>query len=972
MSDDRQQKLAAARKALIAKKLKGKLNTAVTPALTIQPRPEDAPARASFGQQRLWYLQQLHPDSTAYNMVSAAEVRGMVDVRALEQAVHTIVERHEALRTAFVMQDGEIIQQVTDSPTVTVHEETLDADAVTRRIQQIVAQPFDLTTAPLLRVTLLRPDDAPPVLVFVVHHIVCDEWSLGVLWRELTTTYAAQVNEQAPNLPDLPVQYADVTHWQHEQMQSGAWNDEINYWRNQLSGDLPLLHLPTDHPRPAVQAYNGELLTTTLPDDVSQAVQAISKTARTTPFVTLLAAFQVLLHRYTGQNDILVGTPVANRGAAEVENLIGFFLNTLVMRADFAESQSFNKLLADVRHQSLAALANQNVPFDELVRVLQPPRDASYHPIFQVMFVYQDEETLPQLGGADVHPFQVDAGVSKFDLTLFARLQDGAFNVGVEFNTALFRRSTGQRLLAHYASLLRSIAHSGDTPVSELNLLPDEERRQLLSIGGGEAHPEPDHTLIHDYIARQPDTAAAVMYNGEAMTYGELNARSNQVAHYLLRHGLRVGTPVGICVERSPEMLVGILGILKAGGAYVPIDPAYPQERIRYIIEDAGITTLLMQSALMADFAGQDVAALPLDASAELTQLPACQPDVKITPGSHAYIIYTSGSTGKPKGVRITHYNLVHSTHARFIYYPQHPEAFLLLSSFAFDSSVVGIFWTLCTGGTLYLPPQYAERDVTQLADLISEYDITHLLALPSLYGVLLDYADSAKIDSLNTVMVAGEACPIDLVQRHYTRLPNATLYNEYGPTEGTVWSTAWAIPPDAQKMLIGSAIPTMQTYILDGAQQPVPFGIAGELYIGGKGIAEGYHNRPALTAERFLANPFGDGRLYRTGDLARYLPDGTIEFLGRVDHQVKINGYRIELGEIEEALRRHSAVTEAAVLPMEDTALNSNNAPEDDLTERIAGALASHPGAARLLADIEAMSDDEAAAIVKSMGGEQ
>ncbi|MEM6529954.1 MAG: amino acid adenylation domain-containing protein, partial [Chloroflexota bacterium] len=539
------------------------------------------------------------------------------------------------------------------------------------------------------------------------------------------------------------------------------------------------------------------------------------------------------------------------------------------------------------------------------------------------------------------------------------KLAGDRITLSLEYDTDLFYEETAHRLLDHFETFLHSIAADPAQNITALNTLPAAERDILLNQWTQTQAPFSAEAFAHDLIASHPAEAVAVRYGDGVLTYGELDARANRVAQYLLRNGVQPGTFVGLCVERSLEMVVGIVGILKAGCAYVPVDPAYPEERIAFLLQDAAMPLLLTQTHLLDAVGAHNMPCVTLDDTALFAEMPATLPDVTVTPDDLAYMIYTSGSTGKPKGVRVTHRNLVHSTTARFTVYPHAAERFLLLSSFAFDSSITGIFWSLCQGGTLCLPPHYAERDVMQIAALIEQYGVTHILLLPSLYQILLEFAQVGQLATLNTIMVAGEACPLTLPAEHYAALPHATLYNEYGPTEGTVWSTVWEIPAEPEKMLIGKAIPNMYTYIMDAQLQPVPVGVAGELYIGGEGITQGYHNRPELTAERFLPDPFRGGMVYRTGDLARYLPDGNIEFLGRMDNQVKISGHRIELSEIENALLTHPHVSDAAVLVVEQAA--SADVTDDDLL----AALAAHPDVDALLDEIEAMSDDEVQALL-------
>ncbi|MEL6150832.1 MAG: amino acid adenylation domain-containing protein [Chloroflexota bacterium] len=917
----------------------------------------------------MWYLQHLNPQDTSHHMTTAVRIGGDVAVEALQQAFHTLVARHEILRTAFVLEGDHLVQWMQEPGDHGFRLEVGDflGDAPDGYIRDLASRPFNLAEGPLMRATLLQSEAGASgtVLVIVMHHVISDEWSMGLFWRELSAAYTAHKNGVPVDLPPLSVQYGDFAWWQRQQFADGQHTAQMAYWRETLAGELPLLQLPIDRLRPRVQRHRGAFIQRELSSGLTAALQQIAKDARTTLFVMMLAAYQAFLYRQTQQTDILVGTPATNRDQQQTESLIGFFLNTIVFRADLSEAQRFSDLLATTRGQSMQALANQAVPFEQIVSDLNPPRDPGYHPIFQTMFVYQDGAAHQQtLGDLSLTPITVDAGISKFDLTLFTKLAGDTLELSMEYDTDLFHDETAHRLLDHFETFLHSIAAAPSQSITTLNMLPDAERDMLLNQWTQTQAAFPAETLTHDLISNHPTDVIAVRHGDEMLTYGELDACANRVAQYLLQNGVQPGTFVGLCVERSLEMVVGIVGILKAGCAYVPVDPAYPEERIAFLLRDAAMPLLLTQTHLLGALAAHNIPCVPLDDAALFADMPATLPDVDVTPDDLAYMIYTSGSTGQPKGVRVTHRNLVHSTTARFTVYPHAAERFLLLSSFAFDSSITGIFWSLCQGGTLCLPPHYAERDVMQIAVLIAQYGVTHMLLLPSLYQILLEFAEPAQLATLNTIMVAGETCPLTLPAQHYATVPGATLYNEYGPTEGTVWSTVWEIPPQPEKMLIGKAIPNMVTYILDAQLQPVPVGVVGELYIGGEGITQGYHNRPELTAERFLPDPFGSGTIYRTGDLARYRPDGNIEFLGRMDNQVKISGHRIELSEIENALLTHPQVSEAAVLVVEQPVSAEKPAAVSD--EMLLAALAAHPDGQALLDEIEGMSDEAVQALLE------
>jgi amino acid adenylation domain-containing protein len=953
--------LSQAKRDLLARRLRGDAGAPLTlPA--IPRRPAHAPARASFAQERLWFQYQLDPNSPAYNMHEAYRVRGDLNVSTLERAVQAVVQRHEALRTTFAEIDGQLQQVVAPEATFQINRLDLTGQpeqALAQRAIEEARHRFDLQTGPLLRLTVARQNEASHALLLTMHHIISDEWSNGVFWREVCAHYNAHVTDTPLALPALPIQYADYAHWQRDALKGDGLQRQLDYWRSQLAGELPLLQLPTDRPRPTAQSYRGAMRTRSIPADVAECIRALAQQAGATPYMALLAAFNALLHRYTGQKDIIVGTPIANRAQTETQHAIGFFLNTLALRANVSGGMTFRDVLTNTRDIALNAYANQAVPFERVVDEVQPKRDLSHHPIFQVMFVHQqDAATDVQLRGVEVEPVFVDGGVSKFDLTVFARESQHGLTIAIEYATDLFDAPTIERMLAHYEVLLTSAVLQPDQPIEQLAWMSAAERHQVLVAWNETSIAVPPQTCIHPLIedaAQRTPQADAVRFGDHCLSYVELNARANQLAHHLRRLGLTPGAPVVLCVERSLEMIVGIVGILKAGGAYVPLDPAYPQDRLAFALEDTRASIVLTQSHLHARLPETQARVVSLDADwPEIANEPQDNPTPNTTPDDLAYVIYTSGSTGAPKGVMVTHRNLVASTSARFTFYPDRAERYLLLSSFAFDSSVAGIFWTLCQGGTLCLPEQKQEQDVSVIADLIAQHGITHTLCLPSLYSLLLDYAAPGQLDSLKVVIVAGEACQANLVSKHYAALPRAGLYNEYGPTEATVWSTACHIPRDFQgaSVPIGRPIPNTQNYVLDAALQPVPIGIAGELCIAGEGVATGYLHQPELTRERFVTCDFGDGliaRLYRTGDLVRWQPDGTLAFLGRADHQVKIRGYRIELGEIEAMLRQHPSVREAVVVVREE-------AREADEVERLAAWLARVDGAlaARWLDEIE------------------
>ncbi|WP_420644937.1 non-ribosomal peptide synthetase [Candidatus Leptofilum sp.] len=928
---DRLANLSPAKRALLEKRLRGEQTAVPTQQPSTIPRqPQDEPAVLSFAQERLWFLQQLTPNSTAYNMHEAVEWQGQLNVTALQTSLNQLVARHPSLRTAFRNQNGRPVPVVV--PSLTLPLPFQDLQSLPPQEQEIEVEklavaeaqrPFNLESGPLLRSSLLKLAPERHIFLLTMHHIVGDEWSLEQLWRELRQTYEAALASSTPSLPELPITYADYAHWQRSQQANGRFDDALTYWQNQLAGELPHLQLPTDSPRPATASDHGGMRRQTLPVKLLPALRHLSQQHKTTLFMTLMAAFQTLLHRYSQQADILIGTPITNRSQPETQHLVGLFLNTLVIRGQIEAERPFTTLLTQTRQTMLDAFVHQELPFEQLVQAIQPQRNPATNPLFQVMFVYQKEEpVLANWPGATLTRRPVDGGVSKFDLTLFVTEADGTLTAAIEYRTDLFTAATVDRMLAHFEVLLTGIVAAPETAVAHLPLLTANEKTTLAAwqqpppVDFG-SRPDAIYSLIEKFAQETP-TATAVSSHNQQLTYAQLNEQANQLAHYLQAKGTNPGDRIALYLPRSPEMIVSILAIHKAGCAYVPLDPSYPAERLAWMLEDAQATLLLTQKPMADQFAGR-VTLVDIEAERpQISQRPADDTAVPPNPDALAYIIYTSGSTGKPKGVMVNHRNLRHATLARHHYYPHKPERFLLLSSVAFDSSIVGIFGALSQGGHLVLPQPGQEQNVQQLAQIIAQNKITHLLALPSLYTLLLEGAAPAQLESLIDVIVAGESCPPQLVQAHDGRLPHTMLYNEYGPTEGTVWSTVYQIEPDWQgsSVPIGKPIPNTAVRVLDAHQQPVPVGVPGELYVGGAGVVTGYWQRPQLTAERFVTLCPGtpSDTFYRTGDLVCWLPDGNLQFLGRVDQQIKLRGFRIELGEIESVIKSHATVVETAV----------------------------------------------------------
>jgi amino acid adenylation domain-containing protein len=905
----------------------------------ILPRSENAELTLSYAQQRLWFLDQFEPDSPFYNMPLALHLAGTLNVAALEQSLQEIIIRHEALRTNFITVDGQPSQiiQTESSWTVSIvdlkHLSTTEREIATQQLaQQEAIQPFDLATQALVRVTLVMQSETEHVLLLCMHHIVSDGWSMGVFVQELVALYNAYSQGQTSPLATLPIQYADFALWQRQWLQGEVLQSQLTYWQKQLASAPALLSLPTDRPRAAVQTYNGTHQYFALSLELTSKLTKLSQEQGVTLFMMLLAAFDTLLYRYTGTEDILVGSPIANRDRSEIEGLIGFFVNTLVLRTDVSGDPSFNELLTRVREMAMDAYSHQDLPFEMLVEVLQPERNLSHTPLFQVMFALQnDPMSVVELTGLTVSPLPIESATAKFDLTLSME-NTSAGLLGVwEYNTDLFDSSTIARMTGHFVTMLEGIVANPQKRISHLPMLTAVEQQLLVEWNDTQVNYLQDlciHQLFEEQVKRTPD-AVAVVFEEQQLTYAQLNSRANQLAHYLRSLGVEADVLVGICLDRSLEMLVGLLGILKAGGAYVPLDPEYPQERLNFILEDAEVSVLLSQQQLVEKLPEHQVRVVYLDSDWEkIAQESKSNPLNEITASNLAYVIYTSGSTGQPKGVLVNHSNVVRLFAATELWYRfDEQDVWTLFHSYAFDFSVWEIWGALLYGGRLVIVPYFVTRSPESFYKLLSQEKVTILNQTPSAFRQLIQAEESiATAEDLNLrlVIFGGEALEIKSLQpwfeRHGDQLPQ--LVNMYGITETTVHVTYRPLSKaDLHRTasLIGRPIPDLQVYVLDEHQKPVPIGIPGEMYVGGAGVTRGYLNRFELTAQRFISNPFDNSKLYKTGDLARYLPNGELEYLGRIDQQVKIRGFRIELGEIEAILSQLGDVQASCAIARED-----------------------------------------------------
>ena len=902
----------------------------------IGPAPADGPLPLSFAQQRLWFLDQME-SGTAYNIQIALRLAGDLNMPALERSVNAIVQRHEALRTSFPMQNGrpeQVIAPARHVPLSLVDLTVLDADGREREARRLATaegqRTFDLVNGPVIRTALLRLTPQQHVLLLSIHHIVADGWSMTVFTRELAAYYNEYCGGPEAALPPLPIRYADFARWQRDWLSGPQLESQLAYWKGRIGTDIPRLELPTDRPRPAVQTFKGAAHSVTFSAELSDAVNRISRRENATVFMTMMAALKALLSRYTGQQDIVVGSPIANRNHAATEDLIGFFVNTLVMRTDVSGDPTFVELLARVKTSALGAYDHQDLPFEKLVEELQPDRDLGQNPLFQVIFAVQNASRSElQLPGLTLQLQPMETTATRFDLEVHVWDFRGLLSLTFFYSTDLFDASTIARLSDHYRALLAAATAEPERRISRLPIMTGAEERLVLDTFSRHDAPYPAESSIAREFERQAalaPAATAVIFGAESLTYAELNRRANQLAWHLRARGVGPDVLVGLCVERSLELIVGLVAILKAGGAYVPLDPQYPADRLAFMLADTQVPVLLTQERLVPALPPSGAAIVRLDSDwPEIAASPETNPDTEVTAEHLAYVTYTSGSTGVPKGVEVRQRGVLRLVYGVDYVQLSPAERLLQLAPVTFDASTFEVWGALLHGGTCVVYPDRVPTP-SELGDVLRAQGVTTMWLTSSLFNVIIDEAPEA-LAGLRQLLIGGEALSLQHVRRAQERLPHTQIINGYGPTESTTFACCYPIPPVGpawSSVPIGGPISNTETYVLDPRLNPVPIGVPGELYIGGAGLARGYLRRPDVTADRFIPDPFsarrGD-RLYRTGDLVRFLADGRIEFIGRNDDQVKIRGFRVELGEIESVLTAHPAVAQAVVLDREGAA---------------------------------------------------
>ncbi|HEX8147528.1 MAG TPA: amino acid adenylation domain-containing protein [Pyrinomonadaceae bacterium] len=934
--EDRIKNLSPEKRALLVKAMRAE--AARRPAGGIPRREPGAASQLSFAQQRLWFLDQLEPGRAYYNVSFALRIARPLDVAVLRESLKEIVRRHEILRATFPAVGGQPVQVVApelDPPLRVIDLRDRPAAGRAAEVQRLAGeqarQPFDLAAGPLLRLLLARTAEEEHTLLTTTHHIVFDGWSVGILKQELTTLLDAFSAGQPSPLPELPIQYADFSTWQRDWLRGQVLEEQLSYWKRQLKDAPPVIELPTDFPRAADQAVRSASHVLTLPAPLSDSLKRLSRQEDVTLFMTLLAAFKLLLHRYSGQPDLVIGSPIANRTRAEMEGLIGFFVNTLVLRTDFGGRPTFRELLQSVKATALGAFAHQDLPFEKLVEELQPERTLGHTPLFQVMFALQNQPRLSLASaGVSLTPLDCESTSAKFDLTLVVLDTPQGLRARMEYNAELFRAETVRRLLDNYQTLLESIPANLDERVHSLPVLSPNERRRLLTEWNAPAAAPAAAPCVHELFAEQAARTpgrTAVVSDGEQASYGELDRRSSQLAQYLRRLGVEPEETVALCCERSVDLVVGLLAALKAGAAYVPLDPAAPVERLSYMLAETRSKVLLTQRTLLESLPPHDLQAVCLDADRErVARESEAAPAGHARPENLAYMIFTSGSTGKPKAVAVEHRQL--SNYVRGVTEKLALPSggnYAVVSTFAADLGHTMLFPSLCGGGTLHVIARERAGDPESLGEYFRRHQIDCLKIVPSHLAALMSARRPASLLPAQRLVLGGEACRADWAAGLARLAPGCRIFNHYGPTETTVGALTCELDagaPEFPTLPLGTPLPNVRVYVLDASLELAPAGVKGEICIGGAGVGRGYYNLPGATADKFMPDPFGGQpgvRLYRTGDVGRYLPDGRIHFLGRDDDQVKYHGYRVELGEIRHALKRHPQIRDAVARLLKD-----------------------------------------------------
>ncbi len=900
---------------------------------TIEKAPEDIDIPLSPGQKRLWFLQQLYPENPFYNYSETYTFTGNLNTEILTESLKKVYLDHDVLRTTYQVVENSPIQIIDKEASIDINLHDFsnyklqEASQKAEAIQKEGATGFfDLTNSPLVRASIIKVSEGKHILQITLHHIVTDKWSMGLFRDHVASYYLELLNGNKALSRRKDIQYSDYSYWLSKKETNYK---ALNYWKQKLSGNIPQLTLPFDFDRPQTPSFKGKAsFTQEYSPELSKALLDLSKTLGTTPYNVMLAVYYIFLYRCSGQTDVLVGTPVTNRDQKDLEDIVGFFNDTLVLRVNIDPKTSFANFVSEIKNTTLEAFENKDLPFDVLVKEMNIERSLSTNPFFQVMFLYHSKPDNPYFGeDLTLSHTWFDSEVAKFDLTIYVGEDEGILSTTFEFAHDLFEESTINRFQEYFKSLLENIVDNLEQSIGDIPMLTGHENK-LFFNPQKEFQPEFNsyksiHKIIEDITVSHP-TKQAVTFNDTSLTYNELNTKANILAQNILNLNLQHNAVIGLCIDRSLDMIVGMLSILKAGGCYLPLDPNYPKERIDFIVNDSNTKLVITQQANNHFFENTNCTFINIEDTLNAPQKNIELPE--INKNDLAYIIYTSGSTGKPKGVPISHGNIISSTASRLEFYDANPDAFLLMSSISFDSSKAGIFWTLCTGGNLVIAEKRIEQDIDKISNLIGGQNITHTLMLPSLYKLILDYSEIEKLKPLTNIIVAGEACSVSLCKTHLNLLPKVNLYNEYGPTEGSVWCIAHKVTSkdlNLKNIPIGKSIANSKIYILDKHLKKVPLGVSGEIYIGGSGLSNGYINRPKKTNEVFITNPSNNERLYKTGDLAYYNKDGNIIFLGRADEQIKIRGFRVELSEIENIINKEEGVDEAIVLH-EKEGLNS------------------------------------------------